>query len=149
MRYSLYDVSSRNARGAGRLERAVASAGLDNIDQSIAAVNTWSISHRTVNETRAQIAHGDLSASPSDGVGPAVNIAGVATFGTLSSAPTARVNTLIQIVDNLSHQAGAHALRAGLDVIHNADTITFPRSVRGAYNFSSLTNFLSGTSQRG
>ena len=145
VRYSLYDVSSRNARGAGGLSAPSASAGLDNIDQAIAVGNTWSISHRTVNETRAQIAHGDLGAAPSDGVGPAVNIAGVAAFGTLSNAPTARVNTLIQIVNNLSHQAGAHALRAGIDVIHNADTITFPRSIRGAYNFSSLTNFLTGT----
>jgi hypothetical protein len=145
VRYSLYDVSSRNARGAGGLSAPSASAGLDNIDQALAFSNTWSISHRTVNETRAQIAHGDLAAPPSDGVGPAVSIAGVATFGTLSSSPTARVNTLIQVVNNLSHQAGAHALRAGIDVIHNADTITFPRSQRGAYVFSSLANFLAGT----
>ena len=145
VRYSLYDVSSRNARGAGGLSAPSASAGLDNIDQAIAVSDTWSISHRTVNETRAQIAYGNLAAPPSDGVGPAVNIAGVAAFGTLSNAPTARVNTLVQVVNNLSHQAGAHALRAGVDVIHNADTITFPRSVRGAYNFSSLANFLAGT----
>lgn len=38
-----------------------------------------------------------FAAPPADGVGPAVSIAGVAGFGTLSNAPTARVNTLIQI----------------------------------------------------
>ena len=52
---------------------------------------------------------------------------------------------MYQVVNNLSHQAGAHALRAGVDFIYNDDTITYPRSVRGAYTFSSLANFLSGT----
>ena len=107
--------------------------------------NVWTLSPRTVNETRAQVAHGDLRAPPTDVAGPAVNIAGVAVFGTLSSSPTRRVNTLYQVVNNLSHQAGAHALRAGIDLLHNDDTITFPRSIRGAYSFSSLANFLAGT----
>ena len=48
------------------------------------------------------------------------------------------------MVDNLSHQAGAHALRAGVDFLYNRDTITYPRSIRGAYTFSSLANFLAG-----
>jgi len=49
------------------------------------------------------------------------------------------------VVDNLAHQRGAHALRFGVDVLYNDDTITFPRSYRGAYTFSSLANFLTGT----
>jgi hypothetical protein len=103
------------------------------------------LSSRTVNETRAQVAHGDLKALPTDPLGPSVSIAGVASFGTLSGSPTRRQNTLYQIVDNLSHQAGAHALRAGIDFLYNDDTITYPRSIRGAYTFSTLANFLSGT----
>ena len=51
---------------------------------------------------------------------------------------------MFQIVDNVSHQAGAHALRAGVDFLFNDDTITYPRSIRGAYTFSSLANFLAG-----
>jgi hypothetical protein len=144
VRYALYDVSSLNARGAGGIGAPSASAALDNLDQTVAFSNTWTISPRTVNETRAQIAHGHLAALPTDGVGPAVSIAGVATFGTLSGSPTGRVNTLYEIVDNLSHQAGSHALRAGVDVLYNDDTITYPRSYRGAYTFSSLANFLTG-----
>jgi len=97
-----------------------------------------------VNETRAQFAYGDLHAPPTDLIGPAVNITSVATFGTLSSSPTRRVNRMVQIADNLSHQAGAHALRAGVDLLFNDTTITFPRSYRGNYSFSSLANFLSG-----
>ncbi len=54
------------------------------------------------------------------------------------------MNKLYEFVDNLSHQAGAHALRAGVDFLYNDDTITYPRSIRGVYAFSSLANFLSG-----
>jgi hypothetical protein len=144
VRYSLYRVSSDNSRGAGGMISPTASAGLENLDQTLAFGNTLSLSPRTVNETRAQVAYGDLRASPTDGIGPAVGIAGVASFGTLSTSPTRRVNTLYQIVDNVSHQAGAHALRGGVDFLFNDDTITFPRSLRGAYTFSSLDSFLAG-----
>ena len=48
-------------------------------------------------------------------------------------------------MNNLSHQAGAHALRAGIDVLLNDDTITYPRSARGNYTFSTLADFLAGT----
>jgi hypothetical protein len=55
------------------------------------------------------------------------------------------VNTLYQVVNNLSHQAGAHAFRVGVDFLYNDDRIAYPRSVRGSYTFSSLANFLAGT----
>jgi hypothetical protein len=145
IRYSLYNVTSDNSRGAGGTNAPTASAGLDNVDHTVAFSNTMTLSSTTVNETRAQISHGDLQALPTDPLGPSVNIAGVASFGTMSGSPTRRQNTLYQIVNNLSHQAGAHALRAGIDFLYNDDTITYPRSVRGAYTFSTLANFLSGT----
>jgi hypothetical protein len=144
IRYSVYDVRAENARGAGALSAASASSRLDNLDQTLALNNTFIVSARTVLETRAQLAHGDLRAPAVDPIGPAVSIAGVASFGTSSSSPTRRVNTLYQMVNNLSHQAGAHALRAGFDVLVNDDRITFPRSARGAYTFSSLANFRAG-----
>jgi Carboxypeptidase regulatory-like domain/TonB dependent receptor len=144
IRYSLYDVTSKNSRGAGGQNAPSASAGLDNQDQAIAFSNTLTLSPRTVNETRAQFAHGDLLAPPTDPVGPAVNILGVAAFGTSSGSPTRRLNRMYQIVNNLSHHAGAHALRAGIDFLHNDDTITYPRSIRGSYSFGSLAAFLSG-----
>jgi hypothetical protein len=119
VRYSYYHVTSQNSRGAGALNAATASAGLGNRDQSIAFGNTWSLSSRTVNESRAQHASGDLEAPPTDAIGPAVSIAGVASFGTLSGSPTRRQNSLYELVDNLSHQAGTHALRAGIDFLYN------------------------------
>jgi hypothetical protein len=102
------------------------------------------LSSSTVLETRAQFADSHLSAPAGDDTGPAVTIAGVASFGTSSSSPTARRNTMTQVVSNLSHQRGAHALRLGVDFLHNDDVITFPRAVRGSYAFSSLVALLSG-----
>ncbi len=145
IRYSIYDVNSQNSRGAGGLSAASASAGLDDTDQTIAVSNIATLSSRMVNETRGQFTHSNLKALPSDPIGPAVNISGVASFGTLSGSPTGRQNKLYEVVDNLSYQAGAHSFRVGTDFLYNDDTITFPRSIRGSYAFSSLANFLSGT----
>jgi len=144
IRYSLYDVHSSHSRGAGALNSASASAGLDDTDQTVAATNVFTLSPRTVNETRAQYTRGSLSAPPTDPIGPAVSISGIASFGTLSGSPTSRVDNLYELVDNISHQAGAHALRAGVDFLYNDLDIRFPRSIRGSYSFSSLPNFLQG-----
>ena len=144
-RYSLYDVHSKNSRGAGALSAASASAGLDNTDQTVAFTNIYTLSARTVNETRGQFTRSNLLALPTDRLGPAVSISGVASFGTLSGSPAGRVDNLYEIADSLSHQAGAHALRAGADFLYNDLTITFPRTIHGSYAFSSLANFLQGT----
>ncbi len=144
VRYAFYNVSSKNARGVGTLNAPSGSTGLDNMDQSVAVSNVLTLSSNTVNETRVQVSRGDLEAYSTDLIGPQVTITGVATFGTFGSSPTRRQNTLFQAVNNLSHRAGAHALRAGVDFLYNDDTITFLRSFRGAYTFSSLPNFLTG-----
>ena len=144
VRYSLYRAESSNSRGAGALNAPSASAGLDNTDHTVAFANVATLSSRTINETRAQFAHGDLKAPSTDLIGPAVSISGVAGFGTLSGSPQARLNKMFQIVNNLSHQAGAHAVRVGVDFLYNSATINYPRSIRGQYVFSSLANFLSG-----
>jgi len=144
VRYAYYKVSSRNARGVGQLSAPSGSTGLDNFDQSVALSNVLILSANTVNETRLQVSQGDLEAYSTDQIGPQVTITGVATFGTFGSSPTRRQNTMFQAVNNLSHRAGNHALRAGIDFLYNDDTITFLRSFRGAYTFSSLANFLIG-----
>jgi len=143
-RYSLYDVHSTNSRGAGGLNAVTASAGLDSTDHALAFGNVASLSERTVNETRGQFTSSNLSAPPTDPLGPAVTIAGVATFGTMSGAPTARRNRLYEVADNFSHQTGAHALRAGIDFLYNDLTVVYPRSARGQYSFSSLANYFAG-----
>ena len=145
LRYSLYDVGARNARGAGGLNAPSAAASLDSRDQNLALGSTLTVTSHTVLETRAQIAHGDLGAPPVDPTGPFVSIAGVASFGTSSGSPTRRVNRMYQLVNNLSHQAGAHAVKAGVDFLFNDDRIVYPRAIRGSYSFPSLAAFLAGT----
>jgi hypothetical protein len=117
LRYSLYRVAADNSRGAGGFAAPSASAGLDDVDHAVSFSDSWVLSNRTVNETRVLYAYGDLKAPPTDPVGPAVSISGVASFGTASGSPTRRTNTLVEVVDTLSHQAGAHALRAGADFL--------------------------------
>ena len=97
-----------------------------------------------MNETRGQFIYSDLHADPNDQIGPSVSISGVATFGRLSGSPTGRENRLYEIVDNLSIQSGSHAIRIGAEFLHNDTTITYPRTIRGSYSFSSLANFLTG-----
>ena len=144
VRYSLYRLDSSNSRNAGATNAPSTATDVDNLDQTVALSNTLMLSSRTVLETRAQLAASDFTAPPVDLVGPAVSIAGVASFGTSSGNPAARRNTLYQLVNNLSHQTGSHALRFGVDFIYNDDRITYPRAFRGSYSFSSLANFLSG-----
>jgi hypothetical protein len=143
-RYSLYDVDSANSRGAGGLSTVSAAAGLHDFDQTFAASNILTLSPQTVNETRGQFTYSNLLAPPNDPTGPAVSISGVASFGTLSGSPVGRLDKLYEIADNLSHQSGTHAFRAGVDFLYNDLAITFPRSIRGAYSFSSLANFQNG-----
>jgi len=143
-RYSLYHVTSTNSRGAGGTSYTSAAASLDDLDQTIAISNILTITPRTVNETRSQFTNSNLQAPANDPIGPAVSISGVASFGTLSGSPTARYDRLYEIVDNISHQAGPHALRFGADFLYNDLTITYPQSIRGNYSFSSLANFQAG-----
>jgi hypothetical protein len=144
-RYSRYDAASTNSRGAGGLNAPSASAALDSVDQVIAVNNVLVLNSRSLLETRAQVSHSDLQAPPTDPLGPAVSIAGIAAFGTASGSPTARVNRMYQVVNNFTLVAGAHSFRSGIDFLYNDDDVTYPRSARGSYTFSSLANFLSGT----
>jgi hypothetical protein len=54
------------------------------------------------------------------------------------------LNKMFEVANNLSHHAGAHAVRVGADFLYNDCTIAYPRSFRGSYTFSSLPNFLNG-----
>jgi hypothetical protein len=144
VRFSLYHVSSINSRGASGTTYTSAGANLNDLDETVAVSNLYTINSKTVNETRGQFTNSNLLAPVVDPVGPAVSITGVASFGTLSGSPTGRYDRLYEVVDNISRQAGPHALRAGVDFLLNDLTITFPMSNRGSYAFSSLANFQAG-----
>jgi hypothetical protein len=143
-RYSLYHVSSINSRNAGGLTYTSGGANLNDLDQTVAVSNIYTINSQTVNETRGQFTNSNLLAPVVDQVGPAVSITNAATFGTASGSPTGRYDRLYEVVDNLSRQIGAHSVRVGADFLFNDLTITFPMSNRGSYSFSSLANFQKG-----
>lgn len=145
IRYSFYKLSSVNARGTGGLNAVSNGTSVYDTNHTIAASNIATLSPRTFNETRGQFIYDSLTAPPNDQIGPAVTISGVATFGRSTSSPTARLNYLYEIVDNLVMERGTHTFKTGIDFLYNDDTITYPQSLRGSYTFSSLSNFLSGT----
>jgi len=143
-RYSLYDITSINARTVGSLNDASRGTSLENRDQTISASEFATLSPRTINEARFQFTRSRLAAPPNDLTGPAVNISGVASFGTSTSAPTARAIDHIEIVDNLTTQRNAHSLKFGFDYLLNRVNIDFPGALQGVYTFASLANFQAG-----
>ena len=113
-----------NARGAGGLNAPSASADLDNLDRTSPRATPWSLSPRTAaGDARADRASASSRRRRAIRSVRRSAIAGVASFGTSSGSPTGRDNTMYQVVSNLSHQAGAHAVRIGVDVLFNDDRI--------------------------
>lgn len=145
LRYSLYKLGSVNARGVGGLNAVSNGTSVYDTNNTIAAGNIATLSSHTFNETRGQFISDNLTAPPNDLLGPMTNISGVATFGRSTSSPTARRNFLYELVDNLVTERGAHTFKAGVDFLHNNDSITYPQSIRGSYTFASLASFLHGT----
>ncbi len=144
LRCSFYDVESTNARNIGGLNAVSRGAGLTNIDHTVAINNVWTISPWWLQETRVQFTRSRLSAPGNDLTGPAVNISGVASFGTATFSPTGRNINLFEFATSFSHQAGRHSLKAGVDLLHDGVRIDFPGAIQGVYSFSSMANFLNG-----
>lgn len=143
-RYSLYHIEAVNSRSVGGLNAVSRGTGLKDTDQTAVISNVTTFSSRTLNEARFQYTNSRLDAPVNDEVGPAVNIAGIANFGTATVSPLARDIDLIEAVDNVSTQRGDHSLKFGGDFLYNRVNIVFPGAVQGVYAFSSLNNFLTG-----
>jgi hypothetical protein len=143
-RYSLYDITSVNSRTVGGLNDLSRGTSLETLDQTAAASLVTTLSPDMVNEARFQITRSRLRAPVNDPVGPAVNIQGVASFGTATFSPLARDTDMIEAVDSIASQRGSHSLKGGLNLLYNRVDILFPGAIQGVYTFSSLTNFLVG-----
>ena len=143
-RYSLYRIGSVNSRNVGGLNAVSRGTALSDRDHTIAASNITTLSSSTINEARFQYTRSRLGAPLNDGVGPAVNISGMASFGTATFSPTARDLDTIEIVDAIATQRGAHSFKAGADYLLDRVNITFPGAIQGVYSFQSLPNFLAG-----
>jgi hypothetical protein len=144
-RFSLYDIAATNSRSVGGINAVSRGTGLGNRDQTLALSNVTTISPRSINEARFQLTRSRLKAPVNDEAGPAVNIAGVASFGTATFSPLARSIDLYELVNNISAERGSHNVKGGVDFLHNRVDILFPGALEGVYTFTSLNNFLNGT----
>ena len=144
-RYSLYHINAVNSRTVGGLNAVSRGTGLDDTDQTVQVSNVTTLSSRTFNEARVQYTNSRLSAPVNDELGPAVNIGGVASFGTATFSPVGRDINLFEAVNNISTIRGAHSLKAGAGFLYNRVDIFFPGAVQGVYTFTSLANFRTGT----
>jgi hypothetical protein len=144
LRYSVYDISSPNARNVGGLNAESRGTALENRDHTLAANLVATLSTHTVNETRVQATRSRLEAPPNDRQGPAVNIAGVASLGTATFSPTVRALDLLELANTTTTLRGAHALKAGVDVLWDRVDISFPGALQGVYTFGSPADFQAG-----
>jgi Carboxypeptidase regulatory-like domain len=146
-RYSLYDITSGNARNVGGINDVSRGTALRDRDQTLAVNLLLNLSASTLNETRFQVTRSRLEAPPNDLIGPAVNISGTANFAVATFSPTARDIDLYQLTNVITTQRGAHALKGGFDFIWNRLDIAFPGAIQGVYTFASLPAFGAGTYQ--
>lgn len=143
-RYSFYDIAALNSRTVGGLNSVSRGTGLDNRDHAVAVSNVTTLSSKSVNEARFQYTRSRLAAPVNDRFGPAVNISGVASFGTATFSPLARGIDLYEVVDNVTAERGDHSIKAGADSLYNRVEILFPGAFQGVYTFTTLENFLAG-----
>jgi hypothetical protein len=143
-RYSFYHINAVNSRTVGGLNAVSRGTGIADTDQTLQVSNVTTFSSRTINEARVQYTNSRLDAPINDETGPAVNIGGVANFGTATFSPLARDINLFEAVNNVSTQRGNHSLKAGGGFLYNRVNILFPGALQGVYAFSSLNNFLAG-----
>jgi hypothetical protein len=142
-RYSFYDIESDNARNVGALNDVSRGTSLSNRDQT-GAVNSLATWGSAVNDLRAQVTRSRLAAPTNDVIGPAVNVAGVASFAVATSSPERRDLDVFEIADTVSVQRGSHLVKTGVDVLYNRLGIGFPGALAGVYGFASLADMRRG-----
>ncbi len=144
VRYSLYDVASRNARSVGGLNAVSRGTALIDRDQAVAVNWLSSRSNAWLNELRAQASRSRLAAPPNDASAPAVMVNGVANFGRSSSSPTGRDLDVYELSDSYTVQLGSHLIKAGGVLLYERLHMEFPGAMRGMYTFSSLATMQAG-----
>ncbi|MET0753043.1 MAG: carboxypeptidase regulatory-like domain-containing protein, partial [Pyrinomonadaceae bacterium] len=142
--YNFYDIKAANARTVGGLNAVSRGTNLDNQDHTINLQNITTIGSRSLNEFRFQYRKSNLSAPVIDEIGSAVNISGVANFGTATTSPTTRNINLFQISDSFGTTFERHSLKFGGEFLYNRADIAFPGAIQGVYTFTNLANFLAG-----
>ena len=145
------DLLDENVEPWGGQVARSAGAYLDSRDLMGAASITSILSPRSVNELRLQVAYRDqnvVSLDPTctgtcdqdDEGGPAL-VVGAIRVGRQFLTPQPRENIRYQVVDTVSHDAGPHHLKAGLDFSYiNMPSVALPMTFGGSYRFQPLPN---------
>ena len=146
------DITNENIEPFGGIVARSRGAVQLRTDWSLSLSQTNVFSPRSVNEARLQVAHSDQkvnSLDPScggpcerdDQGGPAVDITGLASVGRQRFTPQPRRNTRYQVVETLTHYAGKHAAKAGIDfnfVSTPQGGSSLPLNFGGRYIFEAL-----------
>ena len=143
-RYSVYNINSINSRSVGGLNDVSRGTALKDTDQIFVVSDVATLSSNRINELRVQYMNSKLDAPLNDTFGPAVNISGVANFGSATVSPTERDLNTFQVLDAFSSDYSNHSLKIGGEFLIDRVNIAFPGATQGSYAFSSLPNFLSG-----
>ena len=143
--YNFYDISATNARTVGGLNSVSRGTNLKNRDHTLNTQNITAFGSKTLNEFRFQYRNSRLGAPAIDQIGPAVNISGIANFGTSTTSPTRRDIDLYQFSDSVSTYLSGHSIKGGVEYIFNDLDIGFPGAIQGVYTFTNLATFLSGS----
>jgi len=142
--YNFYDIDAINARTVGGLNDVSRGTNLSNRDHTINTQNVTTLGTKTLNEFRFQYRKSELGAPATDPIGPAVNISGIASFGTAISSPTRRDIDLYQMSDSMTRTFRDHLVKSGAELIHNDLNVKFPGATQGVYTFANLANFNGG-----
>jgi hypothetical protein len=143
--YNFYDIDAINARTVGGLNSLSRGTNLDNQDHTINTQLITAVKASLLNELRFEFRSSGLGAPLIDRTGPAVNISGVASFGTATNSPTRRDIDLFQLSDSFSSIWKDHSFKSGGELIYNDLNIEFPGMLQGVYSFNNLSAFLNGT----
>ena len=140
---------NENVEPFGGLVARSRGAALFRDDVSISASHTH-VSGRLVNEARVQFARQDLAVESldprcngrcetADGGGPTLELPGLASVGRQRFTPQLRENDRYQLIETVSLAAGAHALKAGVDVNYlDNRVVALPLHFGGRFIFAAL-----------
>ena len=126
-------LSDRSARGSATT-------------RDVAVTGSWNttLTARTVNELRGQIAGRRQTLETADLQGPGAVVSGVAEFGTSYVGDSDRRQSYAEVVDSATHVRGQHLLKFGAGLKRIAVNGTVADGVRGLYAFRTLDGFFAG-----
>jgi hypothetical protein len=150
LRFNVANSVDENTEAFGGLIARSRAGALKNVDYNLALSHTWSLSDRSVNELRFQVADGDWSLHALDpacvGIcdrddegGPTLEVVGVATVGRARNTPGQRTSVLYEVVDTFTKFVGGHQLKSGFDFTYiDYDSYHLPLNFGGRYIFGPL-----------